>query len=98
MARRTVLSFSQRVFFGTLLVDPVYLVRYYRLSAGDWILIRQRRWATNPMGFAVLLCLAGLPGRIRRLGEQLQRPLFELIAEHTRSRWQDFEDYVSPNV
>lgn len=76
-------------------MDPADLVRYYTLSEGDVILIRQRRRATNRMGFAVQLCLARFPGRILRLGEQLPRPLLEFIAEQTGTRWQDFEDYAS---
>lgn len=62
MARRSVLSATER---ASLLVLPDTqddLIRHYSFNESDWALIRQRRGDSNRLGFAVQLCLLRYPG------------------------------------
>ena len=94
MPRRSVLSTSQRAAFEVLPVEPTDLVRHYTLSDEDLAMIRNRRRASNRLGFALQLCLSRYPGRTLRAGEKPPDELIRFVAEQTGDEPSDFADYA----
>jgi len=63
------------------------LIRYYTLSESDLSIIRQRRGATNRLGFAVL-CYLRFPGTFLGVGATISSFLIFIIdKQNTRMLW-----------
>jgi len=94
MPRRNVLAESQRQLFEQIPDEPKYLAQHYTLSLEDIDLIRQRRRASNRLGFAIQLCLMRYPGRSLRTGEQLSEAFIKFVAEQIEDHPTEFIEYA----
>ena len=56
-------------------------MRHYSLSETDVSLIRQRRGASNRLGFAILLSYMRYPRIILGVGEEAYAPLLSYVAQ-----------------
>ena len=63
MKKHEILSPQSRAALFDPPTEPTVIVRHYTCSAEDLALIRQRRRATNRLGFAVHLAYLRFPGR-----------------------------------
>jgi len=85
MARRLVLSATER---GSLLALPDTqddLIRHYTFNESDWALIRQRRGDANRLGFAVQLCLLRYPGHALAANATVSDSVIHWIAGQIQS-------------
>ena len=82
MARREVLSPSQRLVLGALPVDldDRLLARHHTLSEEELALVRRRRGSGNRLGFAVMLALLKFPGRPLRPNEGAPEKVVRYLA------------------
>jgi len=94
MPRRKVLAESQRQLFEQIPDDPNYLAQHYTLSLEDIDLVRQRRRASNRLGFAIQLCLMRHPGRSLRTGEKLPKTFIDFVAEQIEDYPTEFIEYA----
>ncbi len=94
MPRRCVPSKSQRASFEALPVELTGLAPHYTLSDEDLVMIRNRRWASNKLGFALQLCLLRYPGRTLRAGEKPHYELIRFVAEQIGDEASDFAEYA----
>ena len=62
MPRRFILSVAERESLLSLPASQDDLIRHYSLSDSDLSLVRQRRGASNRLGFAILLSYMRYPG------------------------------------
>jgi len=80
MPRRSVLSSTERENLFALPDNEEELIRQYMFTENDLSIIRQRRSASNRLGFAVLLCYLRFPGVIPGVKETPFPPLLKLVA------------------
>ena len=82
MARREVLSPSQRLKLDGLPVDPDdrLLARHHTLAEEELAVARKRRGRSNRLGFAVLLALLRFPGRPLRSDERAPEKVVRYVA------------------
>ena len=93
MARRTLLSDTER---GTLLVFPASqddLIQQYSFTDADLALIRQRRGASNRVGFALQMCLLRYPGCALASDIMLPDPMIHWIAKQVGSDAKAWPEY-----
>ena len=87
MKKHEILSPQSRAALFDPPTEPAAIVRHYTFSAEDLALIRQRRRATNRLGFAVHLAYLRFPGRV--LGAEEAPPAdmlgLHLVADRMRS-------------
>ncbi|HXZ45617.1 MAG TPA: DUF4158 domain-containing protein, partial [Pseudolabrys sp.] len=69
MKKHEILSPQSRAALFDPPTDPAAIVRHYTFSAEDLALIRQRRRASNRLGFAVHLAYLRFPGRVMDIDE-----------------------------
>jgi TnpA family transposase len=82
MARREVLSPSQRLRLAELPVDldERLIARHHTLSEDDLAVVRRRRGSSNRLGFATLLALLRFPGRPLRPSERAPEKIVRYVA------------------
>jgi TnpA family transposase len=82
MARREVLSPSQRLRLDALPVDldDRLMARHHTLADEELAVVRKRRGASNRLGFAVLLALLKFPGRHLRPNERAPEKIVRYVA------------------
>ena len=64
MKKHEILSPQSRAALFDPPTDPAAIVRHYTFSPKDLTLIRQRRRASNRLGFAAHLAFVKFPGRV----------------------------------
>jgi TnpA family transposase len=64
MKKHEILSPQSRAALFDPPTDPAAIVRHYTFSSQDLALIRQRRRASNRLGFAAHLAFLKFPGRV----------------------------------
>lgn len=74
MPRRSILSVAERESLLSLPASQDDLIRHYSLSESDLSLVRQRRGASNRLGFAILLGYMHYPGIILGLADEPDAP------------------------
>ena len=78
MPRRSILYLAERESLLSLPASQDDLIRHYSLSESDLSLVRQRRGASNRLGFAILLSYMRYPGIILGVGEEAYAPLLSV--------------------
>jgi TnpA family transposase len=78
--RRSILSVAERESLLSLPTSQDDLIRHYSLNESDLSLIRQRRGASNRLGFAILLSYMRYPGMILG-GDEAFAPLLRYVAQ-----------------
>ncbi len=86
MPRRSILSAADRESLLALPDNRDDLIRRYTLSPSDIAVIRQRRGATNRLGFAVLLSYLRYPGVVLGVDQLPFPPLLHLVAGQLKIR------------
>ena len=81
MPRRSILSVAERESLLSLPTSQDDLIRHYSLNESDLSLIRQRRGASNRLGFAILLSYMRYPGIILGVGDEAYAPLLSYVAQ-----------------
>jgi len=81
MPRRFILSVAERESLLSLPASQDDLIRHYSLSDSDLSLVRQRRGASNRLGFAILLSYMRYPGIILGVGDEVYAPLLTYVAQ-----------------
>jgi TnpA family transposase len=81
MPRPFILSVAERESLLSLPASQDDLIRHYSLSESDLSLIRQRRGASNRLGFAILLSYMRYPGVILGVGDEAYAPLLSYVAQ-----------------
>ncbi len=81
MPRRSILSVAERESLLSLPTSQDDLIRHYSLNESDLSLIRQRRGASNRLGFAILLSYMRYPGMILGVGDEAYAPLLRYVAQ-----------------
>jgi TnpA family transposase len=79
--RRSILSVAERESLMSLPASQDDLIRHYSLNESDLSLIRQRRGASNRLGFAILLSYMRYPGIILGVGDEAYAPLLSYVAQ-----------------
>jgi hypothetical protein len=79
--RRSILSVAERESLLSLPTSQDDLIRHYSLNESDLSLIRQRRGASNRLGFAILLSYMRYPGMILGVGDEAYAPLLRYVAQ-----------------
>ena len=81
MPRRSILSVAERESLLSLPTSQDDLIRHYSLNESDLSLIRQRRGASNRLGFAILLSYMRYPGMILGVGDEAYASLLRYVVE-----------------
>ena len=81
MARRRILTPTQRLALLALPVDRVEAARHYTLTEAELAAINRRRGGRNRLGFALQLCALRYPGRLLHPGEELPHAVVAFVAE-----------------
>jgi TnpA family transposase len=93
MARRFVLSSTQRTQLLALPQTDEEMIRHYTLSSTDLAFIRQRRGSANRLGMGAQLCLLRFPGNSLSPGTELPAPIVRMLARQLRidpARWPEY--------
>ena len=94
MKKHEILSPQSRAALFDPPTDPAAIVRHYTFSPEDIALIRQRRRATNRLGFAVHLAYLRFPGRVIGVDEAPPPDMLAFIAAQLGDDAKRFEDYA----
>ena len=96
MARREVLSASQRLRLDALPVDldDRPLARHHTLSEEELALVRRRRRPGNRLGFAVMFALLKFPNRPLRPGESAPEKVVRYVASQVGENPRDMDAYA----
>lgn len=84
MPRRDFFSPAQRLELVAIPEDEGEIIRLYSLSPQDLAIIRQRRGATNRLGFATQLCSLRYPGHVIGPNEDPDRRMMSMISRQLR--------------
>lgn len=93
MPRRSILSVTEKQNLLAFPDNKDELIRHYTFSDTDLAIIRQRRGATNQLGFAVQLCCMRYPGVIFGVHDDPFSPLLKLVADQLKiapDAWQNY--------
>ena len=93
MARRSILSVTERDSLWALPESQDDLILHYSFTESDLSMIRQRRSDANRIGFAVQLCLLRYPGYALAGDMPVQDPVIQWIARQVQSdaaTWQQY--------
>ncbi len=93
MARRSILSVTERDSLLALPESQDDLILHYSFTESDLSMIRQRRGDANRIGFAVQLCLLRYPGYALAGDMPVQDPVIQWIARQVQSdaaAWQQY--------
>ena len=93
MARRSILSATERDSLLALPESQDDLILHYSFTESDLSLIRQRRGDANRIGFAVQLCLLRYPGYALASDMPVPDPVIQWVARQVRSdaaTWQQY--------
>lgn len=93
MPRRSILSGAERASLLAMPDTKDDLIQHYTFSETDLSIIRQRRGATNRLGFAVQLCYLRFPGIILGIDELPFPPLLKLIANQLKVNVECWSEY-----
>ncbi len=93
MPRRSILSAAERESLLALPDTKDELLRHYTFSETDLSIIRQRRGASNRLGYAVQLCYLRFPGMILGLDEPPFQPLLKLVADQLKINIESWNEY-----
>ena len=80
MARRELLTSSERVELLAFPTDQGELIRLYALTKADIAFIRQHRGDHNRLGIAVLMSYLRHPGRVLAGNESPHAPVLDIVA------------------
>ena len=101
MPRRSILSVAERESLLSLPTSQDDLIRHYSLNESDLSLIRQRRGASNRLGFAILLSYMRYPGIILGVGDEVYAPLLTYVAQQVNvdaEAWNGTASASKPDV
>ena len=84
MPRREFFSPAQRLELVAIPEDEGELIRLFTLSTQDLAIIRQRRGASNRLGFATQLCSLRYPGHVIGPNEDPDRRMMSMISRQLR--------------
>jgi hypothetical protein len=91
--RRSILSVAERESLLSLPASQDDLIRHYSLNESDLSLIRQRRGASNRLGFAILLSYMRYPGIILGVGDEAYAPLLNYVAQQVNVNAEAWKRY-----